>query len=155
MFQSKMKNYPYTTQWKDGKPNQAQNTKDKGTLDPLQRNSINMSDYVPFCIICQSPHSLDYCTIAQSFATNQNVQNEEGEEENDHDDVSYNVVNLCDDYDDYDLEELECDVADQRNFYQLHHQSLVAITDPYKLPQLDELPPLIHQLVEPEPQREM
>ena len=32
----KMQNYPYTTQWKDGKPvNQTQSTKDKSTIDPL------------------------------------------------------------------------------------------------------------------------
>ena len=64
--QPRMQNYPYTTQWKDGKPvpNQTQNVKDKGTLDPLQRNTINMNDDVPWCIICQSPHSVDYCAAA-------------------------------------------------------------------------------------------
>lgn len=52
--QPRMQNYPYTTQWKDGKPipNHTQNVKDKGTLDPLQRISINMNDDVPWCIIC-------------------------------------------------------------------------------------------------------
>ena len=62
----RMKNYPYTTQWKDGKPipNQTQNVKDKGTPNPLQRSSINMTNDVPWCIICQSPHSLDYCAVA-------------------------------------------------------------------------------------------
>ena len=67
--QHKMQNYPYTTQWKDGKPvGQSQNSKDKGTLDPLQRNTVNMNDDVPWCIVCQSPHSLDYCVVAQSFS---------------------------------------------------------------------------------------
>lgn len=47
--QPRMKNYSYTTQWKDGKPipNTTQNTKDKGSPNHLQRNSINMSDDVP------------------------------------------------------------------------------------------------------------
>lgn len=44
-----MQNYPYTTQWKDGRPipNHTQNTKDKGSPDPLQRNYVNMLDDVP------------------------------------------------------------------------------------------------------------
>ena len=73
-----MQNYPYTTQWKDGKPitNQAQNAKENNTLDPLQRSSINLNDDVPWCIICQSPHSLEYCAIYQSFASNHSAQNE-------------------------------------------------------------------------------
>ena len=35
--QPRMQNYPYTTQWKDGKTitNQTQNAKDKSTPDPL------------------------------------------------------------------------------------------------------------------------
>ena len=67
--QPRMQNYPYTTQWKDGKlVGQSQNTKDKSTQDPLQRNTVNMNDDAPWCIICQSPHSPDYCFVGQSFA---------------------------------------------------------------------------------------
>lgn len=53
--QTRIQNYPYTTQWKDGKPipNPTQGTKDKGTLDPLERNFLNMMEYMPWCIICQ------------------------------------------------------------------------------------------------------
>ena len=49
-----MQNYPYTTQWKDGKPipNPTQGNIGKGTPDPLQRNSINMSDDIPWCHVC-------------------------------------------------------------------------------------------------------
>ena len=80
--QPRMQNYPYTTQWKDGKPiNQSQSTKDKSTPDPLQRNSINMNDDVPWCIICQSHHSLEYCVVAQSFVLDHNAQNEQEEVE--------------------------------------------------------------------------
>ena len=61
-----VKNYPYTTQWKHGKPipNPSQGIKDKGTSNPLKINSINMMDDVPWCIVCQSPHSPNYCAIA-------------------------------------------------------------------------------------------
>ena len=69
--------------------------KDKGTPDPLQRRSINMNDDVPWCIVCQSPHSLEYCVVSQSFASNHSVENDEEEEEKSHDDVSCNMVGMC------------------------------------------------------------
>ena len=73
--QPRMQNYPYTTQWKDGKPvYQSQSTKDKNTPDPLQINSINMIDDRPWCIVFQSPHSSEYCAIAQSFFTGYSAQ---------------------------------------------------------------------------------
>ena len=100
-----MQNYPYTTKWKDDKPipNQTQNVKDKGTPNPLQRNSINMNDDVPWCIICQSPHSSDHCVFAQSFSLDHSTQNEEEEEENNHGDVSCNMVSILDDCIDFDF----------------------------------------------------
>lgn len=96
--QPRMQNYPYTTQWKDGKPiiDPAQGTKDKGIVDPLQRNSMNMTDDVPLCIVSQSPHSPYYCAVSQSFSANQHAQNEKGEEEKSHKDVKCNMINLCD-----------------------------------------------------------
>jgi hypothetical protein len=113
-----MLNYPYTTQWKDGKPirNHDQGTKEKGTLDPLQRNSVNMKNDVPWCIVCQSRHSPYYCAIAQSFSANQHVQNE-GEKEKSHEDVGCNMINLCDDGEEFDLDNFESDVLNQRNVY--------------------------------------
>ena len=71
-----MQNYPYTTQWKYGKPilNPTQGKKDKGTPNPLQRNSINMAEDIPWCIICQSPHSPDYCTIAKQKISNHSMR---------------------------------------------------------------------------------
>ncbi len=72
-----------------------------------------MNDDFPWCIICQSPHSLDYCVVAQSFASGQNAQNKK-EEEKRHNDVSYNMVNMCDDCMDCDLEETESDLANKR-----------------------------------------
>ena len=39
-----------------------------------------MIDYVPWCVVCQSPHSPNYFVLAQSFSANQNVKNEEEEE---------------------------------------------------------------------------
>ena len=70
-----MQNYPYTTQWKDGKPNPnpTQGNIGKGTPDPLQRNSVNMNDDIPWCHICQSPHSPNFCTVAQSFCDDQQL----------------------------------------------------------------------------------
>ena len=70
-----MQNYPYTTQWKDGKlvPNPIHGNMSKGTLDPLQRNFVHMSDDVPWCLVCQSPHSPNFCVVAQSFIANQHV----------------------------------------------------------------------------------
>ena len=90
----RMQNYPYTTQWKDGKsiPNPTQNRKGKGTPDPLKRITMNMFDDMPWYIICQSPHSSEYCVVSQSFATNQHSQN--GEDEEDHEDVTCNMVTI-------------------------------------------------------------
>lgn len=124
--QPRMKNYPYTTQWKDGKPipNQTQSIKDKGTPDPLQRSSININDDVPWCIICQLVHSSYYYVVSQSFVLDQNAQDEKEEEEKSHDDVSSNMVSMCDDCVDFDLEEFENDIANQRIVYQLHHQQV-------------------------------
>lgn len=85
--------------------------KDKGTPNPLQRNPINMNDNVPWCIICQSPHSPNYYAIAQSFVLDQVVKDGEDEKEKGHDDVSCNMVSMCDDCIDSDLEEPENDIA--------------------------------------------
>lgn len=43
---NRIQNFPYTTQWKDGKPvvPPAKNTGEKSTADPLQKTSINMAD---------------------------------------------------------------------------------------------------------------
>ena len=89
----------------------------KGTLDPLQRNSVNMNDDVPSCIICQSPHSSEYFKFSQSFRLGQNVQTEEEEEEKCHDDVSCNMVSMYDDCMDFNLEEIKIDFANKRVSY--------------------------------------
>ena len=70
-----------------------------------------MNDDVPWCIICQSPYSLDYCMVAQSFVADQNAQHEEKEEEKGHNDVSCNMVSMCDDCVDFYLEEHESDIT--------------------------------------------
>ena len=120
-----MKNYPYTTQWKDGKqiPNQNQNVKDKGTPNPLQRSSINMNDDVPWCIVCQSPHSTDYCVVAQYFVLYHSTHNDE-EDEKSHDDVSCNMVSMFDDCIDSDLDKPDNDVTSHKIAYQTHHQKV-------------------------------
>ena len=117
--QPRVQNYPYTTQWKDGRPitNPTQNDKDKNTLDPLQKSSVNMNDDVPWCIICQSPHSLEYCAISLSFVSDHSVQNEEEEAEKSHDDISCNMVSMCSDSMDSDLEETKNDLEDKRVSY--------------------------------------
>ena len=53
---------------------------------------------VPWCIICQSPHSSDYCAVAQSVSSDQSKKYEEEEEKRIHDDVSCNMVSISDDY---------------------------------------------------------
>lgn len=131
--QPRMKNYLYTTQWKDGKPvpNQTQNLKDKGTPDTLQRNIVNMSDDVPWCIICQYPYSSFYCAISQSLTPNQGVQLEEENEEKSHDDISCNMVSMYDDFIDSDFEQPEKEITSQRVSYHLHHQQVLSDDEGY------------------------
>ncbi len=83
-----------------------------------------MNDNVPWCIICQSPHSVEYCAVAQSFAFDHSLQIEEEEEEKSHDDVSCNMVSMCNDCVDSDLEEIESDLGSKKIAYQLHHQQV-------------------------------
>ena len=47
--QPRMQNYPYNTQWKDGKPipNPIEENISKGTPNPLQINLVNMNDDIP------------------------------------------------------------------------------------------------------------
>lgn len=130
----RMHNYPYATQWKEGKciPNSSQGPKEKGTQYPLQINLVNMTDNVSWCIVCQAPHFLDYCALAQSFATNQQAQCEEGEEEKkDHDNVGYKMVNLCHDGEESNLEEPKNDVRSQRSVYQSYHQQVLSDNEGY------------------------
>ena len=83
-----------------------------------------MNDDVPWCIIFQSPHSSEYCDVAQSFVPDHNAQSEEEEAEKNHDDISCNMVNICSNSMDSDLEEIENDLEDKRISYQLHHQQV-------------------------------
>lgn len=131
--QPRMQNYPYTTQWKDGKPfpNQAQNMNNKVTPDPLSKLSVNLVDdsemvaEPTWCYACHSPHSPDFCVVAQSFAAHQYVQNEEkGEELNQGDDVDSNMIHLCDTDVDFVIKGSEHDIEDQRDLYQIYHQQV-------------------------------
>ena len=85
-----MQNYPYTTQWKDGKPivPPTKNTSEKNTLDPLQKASINMTDDSPWCLVCQLPHSPKYCVVDVSFFTSQNEDEERSNQEENVDNYS-------------------------------------------------------------------
>ena len=56
-----------------------------------------MTDEVSWCNICQSPHSPNFCAVAQYFSIDQHTQNEDGNEGQDHKYIGFNVVNLCDD----------------------------------------------------------
>ena len=76
-----------------------------------------MNDDVLWCIICQSPHSSNYCAFSQSFSLDQSAQHEDEEEENIHDDVICNMVSMCDDCVDSNLEEHESDITSQRVAY--------------------------------------
>lgn len=77
-----MQNFPYNTQWKDGKPilpnnsNNNKNATEKFTPDHLQRNTMNIADDIHWCAICQSPHSPDHCAIALSLAASHIVDQE-------------------------------------------------------------------------------
>ena len=72
---------------------------------------------MPWCIIFQSPHSLNYCVIAQSFSANQQIKPKEGEEDKSHEDITCNMINLCDNGDESKIE-----VSNQRSMYELYHQ---------------------------------
>ena len=71
--QPRMQNFPYNSQWKDGKPilPNKQDRPDGRIPNPLQRNFVNVTDDVPWCAACQSPHSLDYCVVALNMSDNQ------------------------------------------------------------------------------------
>lgn len=72
-----MQNYPYNTQWKDGRhvlPERKDKPNDK-TPNPLHRNIVNMNDDVPWCIVFQSPHDPYYYAIAQSVSADEDQGN--------------------------------------------------------------------------------
>ena len=71
--QNRLQNFPYNTQWKDGKPivlAARGNNSDRGVPNPLQKASINVSEDIPWCVACQSPHSVEHCAVAHSMAAN-------------------------------------------------------------------------------------
>ena len=57
---------------------------------------MNMVEEIPWCIVFQSPHSPNYCAVAQLFSTHHQTKPREAEKEKSHDDVACNMVNLCD-----------------------------------------------------------
>ena len=65
---------------------------------------MDMNDDVPWCIVCQSPHYIEYYFVAQSFVLDHSTHNEE-EDEKSHDGVSCNMVSMFDDCIDFDLDE--------------------------------------------------
>ena len=83
-----------------------------------------MNDDVPWCIICQSPHSSKYCVVSQLFVLGYSAQNEEEEVEKGHDDISCNMVDTYNSSMDSDLEEVENDLEDKRVSYHLRHQQV-------------------------------
>ncbi|XP_059070565.1 uncharacterized protein LOC131860203 [Cryptomeria japonica] len=56
---------PYNTKWKDGKPVNANLSKE--TLDPLKKVNNFVEEY-PWCEVCNLPHVAEQCMIAQGFA---------------------------------------------------------------------------------------
>ena len=84
-----------------------------------------------WCIVCQSPHSSDYCVVAQSFTRNQGVQLEEENEDKNHDGISCNMVSMYDDFIDSDSEEPKNDVTSQRIVHQLYHQQVLSDDEGY------------------------
>ena len=89
-----MQNFPYNTNWKDGKPinETIKNTNDKGTPKPLQRNIVNVVEDVPWCMACQSPHSPRHCVVAQFIDASQEVEKEENLEERNTNDTTCNMI---------------------------------------------------------------
>ena len=94
-----MQNFSYNTNWKNGQPNvpRPKDNKNKMTLDPLSKNSINLVDDPEFttepiwCFVCQLPHALESCAIALSFLGNQILVEEFHEHEENNDDVGCNM----------------------------------------------------------------
>ena len=89
-----MQNFPNNTQWKDGKivGDSTKGADEKTTPNPLKRSTINIVEEVPWCIACQSPHSLDYSDVAQSISKSQAIEEEEVASEESHDNMVCNMV---------------------------------------------------------------
>lgn len=103
----------------------------KATPDPLSKHSVNLVDdpemvtEPPWCYACQSPHSPDFCAVAQSVVAHQYVQEDGREEElNQEDDVVSNIIHLCDTDVGFVMKGSEHDIEDQRNLYQVYHQQV-------------------------------
>jgi len=59
---------PYNTNWKDGRPveNNKRQNYGKDTPNPLKRNGAHMVEDNPWCLVCNLPHSPEYCIVAKS-----------------------------------------------------------------------------------------
>lgn len=76
----RLHNMPYNTNWKDGKPVNANLRKE--TIDPLKKVNNFVEEY-PWCEVCNLPHVAEQCMIAQGFV-----------EEKDHEDEYEPTVNV-------------------------------------------------------------
>jgi hypothetical protein len=76
-----MKNHPYGTQFKDGKPVTAPKRErtDNKTPDPLHRNSVHFCNEETWCEACDAPHNPDFCVISLDLKANEEQENDEGE----------------------------------------------------------------------------
>lgn len=123
---NRLKNFPYSTTWKDGQHNMppSMNNSNKVTPDPLSKNSINLVDDHEFvakptwCFACQLPHSPKSCGVALSFPRNQTAVENCHEQEENNDDVGCNMFESH--YSNYEY--YDRDVYDQRQFWNVIQQ---------------------------------
>lgn len=57
----------YRTNWNDDKPIEAKQNINRKNPDPLKKHMENMVEDNPWCIVCNFPHTIDFCVIAQSI----------------------------------------------------------------------------------------
>ncbi|XP_059076497.1 uncharacterized protein LOC131875828 [Cryptomeria japonica] len=71
----RLRDMPYNTNWKDGKPVKPNTNKE--TPDPLKKVTNFVEEY-PWCDVCNLPHATEQCMIAQGLIEKEN-ENEDYE----------------------------------------------------------------------------
>ena len=125
--QNQLQNISYKTNWKDGQPiiSPAKNTNDKGTPNHFQRNTINVAKEVLWCVACQSPHSPEYCAVAQFIASSQEVEKREDPKHENTDNTTCNMIGSGYDYEtDEDCAEGNQDIIHRRLLHESCHQQI-------------------------------
>ena len=70
-----------------------------------------MNDDIPWCHVFQSPHSPNFCVVAQSFCDGQQLQNNDDFDNKDQEDITCNMIHLCDSDGESDVNEPNHDIT--------------------------------------------